>query len=271
MRDSFLYVRLESIQKRFQEVELLLNLAAVNEEEDSLYPTLCRSALVLLVAHFEGMIKDITKDVLADLNRNVEFKNLANKIQRTHSEFFMQRNENGSFDERIIKKLIEHFCEVKAQLKVEPFFFDNNKNPAPSILESILKKFGAINFFANLSGSDLDSIFEDSGSNTAKVLEDLKKYFSENVKTFPYSTEISIYNPNLTQTKNTLPRTLWEEFVDNLMRDRHSIVHGSILENPQSHKSITECRVKVEILLYAYAINLCTSVSKPYRDNSGAD
>ena len=141
MTDSFLFSRLDSIEKRFQEVDLLLKFAEENQENDKVYPTFCRAAHIILVAHFEGAIKEICKDIIDDINYNNSFDTVPAKVFATYCEYFLVRENNNQFSSKGIstlrEKLIAAFGNSRANLKVEPFISTEGRNLAPAIIENI--------------------------------------------------------------------------------------------------------------------------------------
>jgi len=64
---TFINSRFEQIEKRFGEIQLILDLASSSRGNIDLYQALCRSAHVLLVGHFEGLYKEICRDVIVDI------------------------------------------------------------------------------------------------------------------------------------------------------------------------------------------------------------
>lgn len=257
MTQTFIHLRVELIEKRFHEIEILLEQAVTKKSDGLLYATFCRSAHVLLVAHFEGMVKDIVKDVLDDLNNNLSFKESPTQIKRTYCHYYLNKNDRGDYDEVSIKKLIETFDELPTKLKIEPFLFENNKNPNPYIIDTILKKFGVKNFFMLLKNSDLDIVFQNIKSDTNTLKERLKNYLTENLVEYPYNVAESFYNPENPTSTQSQPRTLWQTFLDDFLNDRHSIVHGNTLENPKDHEEIAEAMAKIHVLIYAFIISVC--------------
>lgn len=61
---------------------------------------------------------------------------------------------------------------------------------------------------------------------------------------------------------NKKKKTLWEEFVENFLKERHGIVHGRNLRNAYDHQELIKAKNKIEILIYVFIINLCL-VAKP--------
>lgn len=259
--NTFVSVRLENIEKRFSEVDTLLLLAKSNKHEVHIYSALCRSAHVLLVSHVEGIYKDIVKDILDDLNHNTNFLNLPSSIFRTFSLHFIHTEENKANNEKIKDKLWEAFKEYKTNLKHEPFLRVDNKNPTPKILEEILTKFGEKNFFESLSQSKLEIVFENSRKTSLKELERIKKYTKAGTMNFPYTVDKSYY---ATSNKNKQKRGLFEEFLDDFLRDRHSIVHGHRLDSPKNSVEIESSKLKIEMLIYAFILCLCSNCTPIY-------
>jgi hypothetical protein len=265
MTDTFVFSRLDSIEKRFQEVDLLLKYAEENQKDDKVYPTFCRSAHIILVAHFEGAIKEICKDVIDDINYNNTFDTIPRKIFSTFCDYFLIKEKKEFSDKGINSlrlKLKETLGNSKSNLKVEPFLFTIDRNLAPAILETILERFGLARFFWSLQNSDLDVVFEDTKTEIEELKVLLRKHISENVAKYPYTVSNDIYNPDTIILGQKSKKTLWEEFIDDVLKERHSIVHGQKLHNPYDHENLHKAKIKIEILIYAFMINLC-SISNP--------
>lgn len=265
MTETFIFSRLDSIDKRFQEVDLLLKFAEDNRMDDKLYPTFCRSAHIILVAHFEGAIKEICKDVIDDINYNTNFDRLPSKIFATYCDHFLIKEKKEFSDKGVNSlrlKLKEAFGSSKSNLKVTPFLFNNDRNLAPAILEVILERFGSNRFFWSLKNSDLDVVFEDSKTEIDELKKTLRNHIGKNIIKYPYSVDKSIYKPDISILEQKSQKTLWEEFIDDVLKERHSIVHGQNLHNPYDHENLHKAKIKIEILIYVFIINLC-SVANP--------
>jgi hypothetical protein len=254
MTDTFVFLRLDSIVKRFQEVDLLLKFAEEHQNDDKIYPTFCRSAHIILVAHFEGAIKEICKDVIDDINYNNTFDTVPAKVFSTYCEYFLVKEKNNEFSSNgkntLREKLIDAFGSSKANLRVEPFLSTVDRNLAPAIIETILKRFGLKNFFWSLKNSNLDVVFENTKTEIEKLKDLLQKYTAENVISYPYTVSNSIYKPDTTILEQKAQKTLWEEFIDDFLKERHSIVHGQKLHNPYDHVNLHKAKIKIEILIY---------------------
>lgn len=261
MIQTFINLRFEQIEKRFKEVELLLSLAITYQDDNETYQSLCRSAHVLMVSHIEGLYKDISKDIIDDLNSNTNFDQIKKPIFNSHCSFFIHTIESDKSTLKIQEKLWNAFKDYPTSLKIEPFLFIDNKNPAPQIIETILEKFGVKNFFWSLKDSDLDVVFEDEKKKTQKLHDRLIKYIKKGTMNFPYTVDSSFYNPK-TKTGEKKVTTLWEDFLNNFLKERHNIIHGNRLDNPNNHDSLLLSKMKIEILLFAFIINIC-SISNP--------
>lgn len=265
MTETFVFSRLDSIEKRFEEVDLLLKFAEDNRMDDKIYPTFCRTAHIILVAHFEGAIKEICKDVIDDINYNTTFDSIPNKIFATYCDYFLIKEKKEFSDKGINNlrvKLKDAFGNSKSNLKVAPFLFTNDKNLAPTILETIIERFGLNRFFWSLKNSDLDVVFEDSKTEIENLKSELLKHIRENTIKYPYTVDNTIYSPDITILEQKSQKTLWEEFIDDVLKERHSIIHGQYLHNPYDHENLHKAKIKIEILIYVFIINIC-SVSNP--------
>ena len=263
MSQTFINSRLEQIEKRFNEVQLLLDLASSSIDNEYLYVALCRSAQVLLVSHFEGLYKEICRDVIDDINSNTQFYEVKRDIFNSHCNYFIQSKDSDKSVNNIKLKLWEAFKEHPSKLRSEPFLFVDNKNPAPEIIETILEKFGVNGFFKNIEGSDLDLVFEDQVSDINRLRKRLSIYLTKSTCNYPYTVDTSFYNPQITNDGNKKKhKTLWEDFLNNFLKERHNIIHGNTMGNPNDNESLSKAKVKIEILIYAFIINIC-SVANP--------
>jgi hypothetical protein len=257
---TFIGLQFDKMSDRFIEIRALTELAAKHLNEPSLYKYLCRSAHVLLVSHFEGIYKDICRDVIDDINANIKFIEVKKEIFNTYCGYFIQKDEDAKFAQTIRQRLKEALEAHQAKLKVEPFLFVDNKNPAPSIIEAILTKFGIIDFFWSIDGSDLDLVFEDQKSDTERLRKRLWNYAKRNVSNYPYTVSEYFYNPVKKIGKKS-KKTLWETFLNEFLKGRHDIVHGDTVNNPISHEDITDAITKIEILVLAFIINVCSAAT----------
>jgi hypothetical protein len=214
--------------------------------------------------------KDICKDVIDDINSVAKFSELKTPIFNTYCSYFIPSDEPEKSAQNIRIKLKEAFSDYPAKLKVNPFLFVDNKNPAPQVVNTILAKFGVDNFFESIVGSDLDLVFEEQRSVIKRLRKRLLHYVRRNTINYPYTVTINFYNPiekkdigknNLNNNKKK-PPTLWEDFLNNFLKDRHNIIHGHTLDNPHDHESIIKAKTKLEILVFAFIINVC-AVSNP--------
>lgn len=258
MNQTFINLRFEQIEKRFNEIEILLNLASLYQSSSEIYQTLCRSAHVLLVSHFEGLYREVCRDIIDDINLNTTFYEVKKTIFNSHCDYFIQKTETPEAANNIRQRLWEAFKTYPSKLRIEPFIYIDNKNPTPQIIETILRKFGVRHFFSLIEGSDLDLVFEDQKSKTDRLRKRLRKYVVYGTSGYPYTVDPSFYNPINKEAKKG-SHTLWEDFINNFLKERHNIVHGHIIDNPSNHEALSQAKMKLEILLYAFIINICSS------------
>ena len=255
--NTFVSNRLDLIESRFDEISVILDLADANSHKTDIYSALCRSAHVLLVSHVEGIYKDIVKDIIDDLNRSTKFNTVKNSIFRTHSHYYLIQSENDKINEKYKSRLFDALKSQKTALILEPFLRVDNKNPTPKILEEILGKFGEKNFFKSLIGSRLEIVFENDHNLSFKELQRIKKYLRKGVTGFPFTLDKNFFCNPSSLALTTDKKSLFEEFLNDFLNDRHKIVHGQTLQNPKNHREIEDSKIKIEILIYAFIINLC--------------
>jgi len=257
--NTFIGSRLEIIENRFSEIDTLLQLAKKNISNNSLYSSLCRSAHVLLVSHVEGIYKDVVRDIIDDLNRNTNYIDIKKVIFKTHANHFIHHKDVDKTSELIKEKLWNVFKKHKTELILEPFLRIDNKNPTPQILEEILKKFGEERFFNSLINTRLEIVFENDARASLKELQRIKRYLENGVKEFPYTVDKSYFYNFSHQSLAKGKKGLFEEFLNDFLYDRHKIIHGQTLNHPKNDKEIADSKIKIEVLIFAFIINLCHS------------
>lgn len=245
---TFLFDYVNQLEAKWHEVDVLLDKAKdIRDSEQELYNAICRSITVLIVAHFEGYIKNIVKYVVKDINLSVGFKDLPENIKRTYCTKYLGLNldkRDNSYEKKL-KKLIEKFSEVNCQISHEPFFYPINKNPNPNVVQNIFARFGVSNIFHLLHESVFDDVFSSSLSEIETLSESLKSELLPGIENFPYQFDITKYD--LDQTKCEV-KSLWEEFLEQINQKRHGVAHGNEFENVEDVSSLELKKSKVVLL-----------------------
>ncbi|MCZ1265002.1 hypothetical protein SAMN05428961_105388 [Paenibacillus sp. OK060] len=256
---TFASLFIEELEERWSEIDILIEQIKLQSNVD-VKNVLCRSAVVLLVAHLEGFMKEAASTLIRDLNQYCTFSDFPKRIQKTYCSLFLSTiNDSGGIDNRIQGKLLEEFSKLNARLTVEPFLFDRNKNPSPSVIELILNNFGIKDFFKLLHNSKLDVVFENNISETKELLTDLKDYIKQAVVSYPYKINLLDYQILIKNGQLLRDDSLWIVFIDELLRKRHSIAHGANFQNEIAVKELEDARIKVQILQYTIALVLFNS------------
>ena len=90
---TFLSVRFDYFDKRFKEIDILIDLAKENRSKnEDAYKTLCNAAQVLLAAHYEGTVKDFSYDFIRDINKYDSYRNLPEPIKWTFCDHFYEKH-----------------------------------------------------------------------------------------------------------------------------------------------------------------------------------
>ncbi|MBM7074701.1 hypothetical protein JQC92_22280 [Shewanella sp. 202IG2-18] len=139
---TFVKEYIEQLETQWKEVDVLIESATECEHSNlELFNAMCRSTSVLIVAHMEGFIKDLTKNLIRDINVNLEFKELPRSIQNTCCQGYL------GFEPSVIPKyqeaisdMIQHLTECSGyKVSPEPFLFDKNRNPKPDSIQAVFK------------------------------------------------------------------------------------------------------------------------------------
>ena len=248
-----------SIDQRWQEVKILIDQASKEQDRNpDLYDALCRATVVLIVAHLEGFIKAIARAILLDINDFSSFKQSPSSLKRTFCKKFTGVEAESN---RKIDSLIEMLDSLETKFVVDPFLIEssygNNKNPSPTVIERVCANFGINNVFGWLDGSKLDIVFNGITSEIEALLDELISHTSTCTKSYPYSLDVSLFSISKPSSKSKSKVTFWVTFLDELMRNRNDIAHGSLLTNRLSVGELTDFRNKVAVLKYALVLVLC--------------
>jgi len=255
---TFVNLGILSLNQRLNEIDLIVNAAkGVFESDNSLYNSLCRSAQVLLSAHFEGYLKELIKNVMEDINQCSSFRHSHKQLKKRVCEYFLVSNNEKITNEKHIKiqELIEIFEELNIKFKKEYFYGGTeNKNPKASILDKIAEQFGVNVFFNQIAQSNLDLVFSDTYQSSVQRCSQIKSYLIEKTTGYPYQIKKEFLEID---SEKRVTDNLWEAFLSDMLKRRHDIAHGTEIESSVSHHTIEFDRVKVEILLYAFTILIC--------------
>ena len=256
------------IDDRWKEVELLIALAQANQNNEALYHALCRSSIVLMIAHFEGFIKACVKAVIDDINKFSSFRYFPTPLKQTYCTKLVQAADEKLDNRHLYKRvanlsLILDDHDIKLDHKVFLVlneFGNDQSNPKPELIEKICGNFGVIRFFDQISNSDLDIVFEDEKTEVMGINRKLADHLSKGSYSYPYNIDPSLFGITLIDkpsSKQRPARSIWQTFLDELHRQRHAIAHGTSINNDSSPEEIARDRDKLRILEYAFMLVLC--------------
>ena len=254
---TFVNLSLISLNIRFKEIDLILEEAQkISETNQNLYSALCRSAQVLLSAHFEGFLKELVKSALDDINHFSNFKSANFDLKKRFCEHFInpsrdEKNSKKTYQK--VKELIEILDNLDTKFKREHFYSENS-NPKESVLEKIAGQFGIENFFKKLQKSNLDIVFSNTNSDNSTLCQNIKKHLLNSTEKYPYEIDKSILE--IDEDKPDADN-LWSAFLSDLLKRRHDIAHGREIENSVGHEIIESDKTKIEILAYIFTVYIC--------------
>jgi len=258
---TFLSDFIQSLDNNWEEVDtLLIHAEEVKDTNQKLYNALCRSVTILIVAHLEGFIKDLIKNIIQDINLGCDFSNIPEALKRTYCKSYLGSNLDNKDKnyETKINRLIEKFNGMDCSISHEPFLFPVNKNPNPHIINVIFNNIGIKNIFSCLHESELESIFSASASELVVKSNMLKEEINEMIGTFPYDIGAEKYN---LQKKVCLSKTIWEEFLDDINHKRHSVAHGNEFNNSDDVSELKMRKIKVVILQQLLVFIICQKIT----------
>lgn len=262
---TFVHYLTDSSEERWQEVNLLIDQASDKEGVDKpLYNALCRAIVVLIVAHFEGFMKELARSIVQDINQFSTFNKTPTFIKRTFCRTFVDigtlENHDKSIEDKI-NRLVDMFDLLDTKFTSDPFLPEsahgNNRNPSPTIISRVCSNFGVENVFLWMYNSKLDIVFNNYSSDVSQLISDLRSHTITNTQSFPYTIDISTFELKEVNSTRNIRRSLWETFIDELLRNRHDVAHGNSLENSLSVGQLAEFRDKAIVLEYALTLILC--------------
>ncbi|MDE9537146.1 HEPN domain-containing protein [Xenorhabdus bovienii] len=236
---------LSKLNDQWREIDYIIDLADkhINSHIDT-YNSLCRSAMVLCVSHMENFYKELVKNFISDIE-TMDFKLLPEPMKRQFCRKFIgydKSKENNEKIESLIKELDRH---GNFKLSYNAFLPSQNKNPKPSVIESICENLGTKKIFKQMNGTIFDNVF----SMTDKEIERFekiidiaaKKRLSKQAKldTFALTKK--------TESTQSKDRSLWESFFDSINTKRHDIAHGNVFENSTSTLELIKIKNKCKI------------------------
>jgi hypothetical protein len=237
------------LERRLSEIDLIVNESKRHCNSNvELYNVLCRSAHILLLAHFEGYTKQLVKDCLDDINSCSSFRKSKRPLKKKVCENFAGNNDLK------IRELMDVFELLETKFRHEYFLFTDYKNPKASVLDKIVANFGIENFFKKVKQSKLDLVFSNTDDDNILLRDEFRDKLKTWTSEFPY--QIDFEYLEIDQNKDTQDN-LWEDFLNDILMKRHAIAHGSSMDNSISHSEIETNKVKVEILIYVMAMFIC--------------
>jgi hypothetical protein len=259
--NTFIKEYLCQLENQWTEVEVLIASASECETKNpELFNAICRSTSVLIVAHMEGFIKDLTKNLIRDLNANKEFRQLPRAIQNTCCQGYLGPTPSAIVRyQEALEDLIQHLSGCTGyKIPHEHFLFDKNRNPKPDSIQEVFKKFGLKDIFKSLHNSLFDDAFE-SDNRLERLLVVTQYFVEKRVSTFPF--KVSINKFNLKDEKYS-GRTLWQEFLDEINKVRHAIAHGNTFSNDEDLDAIKRRKNKTKLLQLVLIYISCCLVIK---------
>ncbi len=262
--ETNLYELVNTLNNRQKEIEILIEEIKIHQnnlQKEDLYNSLCRSTTILIVSHLEGFMKDLAKAIIDDINENLDFQNINNNLKKVFCKKFLGEKKHESDKEYIERQneLISTFNNLDTKLTKEPFLFKDNKNPKSDVINKICNNFGVRNIFSHLKNSKLDIVFEDDTQEISNLLDELLEYILNQLRVYPFNLNIEIFD--LTQkTMLKDEKTPLEEFLEELLTKRHSIVHGNSINNEEIPESLIRYKNKSLILQYGIIIVMINKI-----------
>lgn len=239
--NTYAFELVNSLDGRWEEVETLITQVRNETAESTFQKALRRSVSVFIVAHFEGFLKDLVRTISEDINRFIPFERLSNGIKRSICLQFTE-------DEKRIQRLQLLLSDANADVTPEAFLFERNRNPSPSVLHRICENLDMRNVFSILEVSDLRSVFLGSIEEAIKLRDAMRDHLILGSAEYPYTVDFEQFGLKEVQSKRRIAKTFWEEFLDQLLKYRNAIAHGSNSELGIPIQELELTQLKIQLL-----------------------
>lgn len=248
MTQNNLNYLLSNILYSWNEISVLLETAGDCEESKiELHDAICRSVSVLMVANLEGFYKKLIKSIIQDLNDNNSFDTLPKAVQRSYCDNFIDNNSTDKAKQAITSKLIAEFERLNANIDFKPFLSSKNKNPKPSVINTIFQNLGIKKVFHLLKASRYYDVFEQGNTSIEENNQIYLKELNLFTQGYPYKYNVEVF----TESSESSGKTLWEEFLDDINKNRHEIAHGNESNNIDSVSGLIKRKNKIICLQLA--------------------
>ena len=241
---------MDRFDARWDEVDKLIHMAGEIGDDDDKYNVLCRAAIVLIVANLEGCLQEIIKCLIDDVNNNDAFSITSRAMKKTFCSQFLDTESKGY--ERKAAKMIELFEQTNVNYTVEPFLYENNKNPKASVIEKYFEEITGENFWSYITDCDIEKIFENDNTIVFQLIDEVKNILKEGVKEFPYNINISEIHFNMSRKKIS-DDCIWKTFLNQTLKARHNVAHGISFDNTMSLEEIKNTKNKIVVMEILFA------------------
>lgn len=251
MTESYANVWLNKLELRHNEIDKLIDLAKIHQEKDeSAFNAICRSATVMLYAHFEGSLRSAIKSFSDDMNKNGGYSIVGERIKSLFLCGLLDieisvDNLNKSLDRR---RRLDAKLDGSSGININlEHVWLNGKNPTADIYRTVIMRFGIDNIFKILEDSEMEiSMFTEGILALSEKINVLIDRFRENYSVYPYT---SIFAEiGCAEISKHRKKTITEEFINNTMRPRHDIAHGHTLENILSLDQVEAASIRMKFL-----------------------
>lgn len=257
-----------TLPNRISEIDRIVDLAEKSKENEMLYNTLCRAACVLLASHLEGFIKELTKSLISDLNYNLRaFSQMPDAVKNTFCQkiAFYEGVKSDEISSRT-KQLISFFDNNTVAIDFHAFNYKEtqNKNPSGDMIDGALAKLGIPNALYSISGGKIENIFKNDPSWSYVIRREFRSFRSR-MYDFPYRKLPARYEFNYRPLKEPaagVSKTMWHDFVRDIMGRRHTIAHGDTMNSVATTAQLKEDTERLDVLMHGLLYSSASFMAK---------
>lgn len=247
-----------AIPKRTGEIRRLIASAkGVESNDEDLYNSICRASSILMAAQLEGFIKDIYRAISDDFNFNIY--DFSKRPAAMQNEFCRQIAYFDGVPESEVNSRVNSLKKffaantVSMEFGAFPYKETPNKNPGADTVDAKFKRIGVPDVVASIAGSFFEEIFKNDSRATYKVLRECARGRA-GLYRFPYRKMPPSYGFTYKVGVKSSP---WRDYLESIMKRRHSIAHGDTFDNPTTWEELSRDVDKLDAFMHALAYSCC--------------
>ena len=239
MKTEYLKEWHSDLVTRFDEIGKLRTLMFSDEVSEDAKSVLSKNYTVFLVSNFEGSIKSLAQSYVEDLNHS--------DLSKIHMHIRCHQASHFSTDQKRAAALAKLFNENRFLINKDMYpGLEFDYNPKESNLRKIFTNLGIRDIFEHLNSDRFTCLFTQDLQEQGLLTRDIDNALSgfmgdyiDNYRLFDFGAKLDH------------PTGVWNTFLEDIIRKRNLIVHGTGQERGVPLGEVEICTLKIFIFLKA--------------------